>query len=165
MTLKGIMMCSQFDPIPLVCISSHMKTPQHRHLFISSLLKCLVLCWPTSCGVGSTGVFNISQPHRHKFDVKKPGNYNKMVLEVIERSRFLVPLMPVPRGWKEAELGLLTITSYPVSLYNIAREQLPTSHCRWPCCKSVQVAICWDSFAQYFVLILEQLGISPILKS
>ena len=78
MTLRGIMMCSQFDPIPLFCISSHMEIPQHQHCFISSLSKRLVLCWATSCGEwGSTGVFQyftIAPPHRHKFDVKKPGN-------------------------------------------------------------------------------------------
>ena len=36
--------------------------------------------------------FNISPPHRHKFDVKKPGNYNKVGSEVIERLHFLASL-------------------------------------------------------------------------
>ena len=30
MTLRGIMMCSQFDPIPLFFISSHMEIPKHQ---------------------------------------------------------------------------------------------------------------------------------------
>ena len=36
--------------------------------------------------------FNISPPHSNNFDVKKPGNYNKVGSEVIERLHFLASL-------------------------------------------------------------------------
>ena len=66
-------------------------------------------------GGGVPEFFNISPPHRHKFDVKKPGNYNKVGSEVIERLHFLASLpLAVPHRWKAAELGLLRITSYPI---------------------------------------------------